>query len=162
MNGERRKKWATAAISLLCLGKICVYCHDIVNWILRLMAKTKNIDAYCNFCNAVTKMELAGETAEGIDTSKRWAKCKKCKQKTIIDLDDLKREIKPTIQNLRTDESEDYSPMKQYRVGQTIWHQKFNDHGVIIGKETSSGGKGLVVVEFQNGGKKKLIETIQH
>ena len=126
------------------------------------MAKTKNIDAYCGFCNTITKMELAGETSEGNETTKRWAKCKKCKQKTVIDLDDLKKETKPTILSLRTDESEDYSPMKHFRVGQTIWHQKFNDHGVICGKETSSGGKGLIVVEFQNTGKKKLIETIRN
>ena len=124
------------------------------------MAKTKNIEAYCGFCNSVTKMELAGETSEG-DSAKRWAKCKKCKQKTVIDLNDLKKETKPTLQNIVIEGCQEYSPREQFSVGQTIFHKSFNDHGIILGKETSSGGKGLIVVEFQNSGKKKLIETIK-
>jgi hypothetical protein len=122
------------------------------------MAKTKNIEAFCNFCGSVTKMELAGNTSEGEDSNKQWAKCKKCKQKVVIDLDDLKKETKPTIQNLKTEDSQTYSPMKSYAIGESIFHQKFNDFGVVIGKELSSQGKRLIVVEFQNSGKKKLIE----
>jgi len=125
------------------------------------MAKTKNIEAYCGFCNAVKKMELAGETSDG-DSSKRWAKCKSCKQKTVIDLNDLQKETKLTIQNIVVDGCKEYSPKEHYAVGETIFHRAFNDHGIILGKETSSNGKGLIIVEFQNSGKKKLLETINN
>lgn len=125
------------------------------------MAKTKNIDAFCNNCNAVTKMELAGETVEGPDVSKRWAKCKKCKQKLVIDLNDLKKEVKITINDVKTEESITYSPMKSFRIGETIYHEKFADFGIVLSKETMSNGKGMILVDFQNGGKKKLLETIK-
>ncbi len=124
------------------------------------MAKTKNIEAFCNFCGSVTKMELAGHTSEGEESQKVWAKCKKCKQKVVIDLDDLKKETKPSLLNLKTDESLTYSPLKAFSIGDSIFHQKFNDFGVIIGKELSSQGRRLIIVEFQNSGKKRLIETI--
>jgi hypothetical protein len=122
------------------------------------MAKTKNIEAFCNFCGSVTKMELAGNTSEGEESTKQWAKCKKCKQKVVIDLDDLKKETKPSLQSLKTEDSQTYSPMKSFAIGESIFHQKFNDFGVVISKELSSQGKRLIVVEFQNSGKKKLIE----
>ncbi len=124
------------------------------------MAKIKNVEHWCNFCNATTKMELAGETSEGAESTKRWAKCKKCKQKMLIDLETLHKESKPNVQNMKTDDSTTYSPAKTYSIGETIFHQGFNDFGVITGKEIMSNGKGLIVVEFQNSGKKKLLETI--
>jgi len=55
------------------------------------MARVKNIEAFCNFCNTVTKMEISGDVSPNEDENKRWAKCKKCKHKTIID---LKSEVK--------------------------------------------------------------------
>ncbi len=125
-----------------------------------IMAKTKNIEAFCNFCGSVQKMELAGQTSEGAESSKQWAKCKKCKQKLVVDLENLKKDFKPTLQNLKTEESVTYSPLKMFALGDSIFHESFNDFGVVISKELSSQGKGLINVEFQNSGKKKLIETI--
>lgn len=125
------------------------------------MAKTKNIEAFCGFCGGVTKMEIAGETSEGPDASTRWAKCKKCKQKLVIDLNDLRKEAKITLQDIKTEGSATYSPLNSYSVGETIFHQKFNDFGIILAKEVSSDGKGVILVDFQNGGKKKLLETIK-
>lgn len=124
------------------------------------MAKTKNVDAYCSFCNAVTKMELAGETADGPEATTRWAKCKKCKQKMIIDLNDLKKETKLTVHDVKTESSITYSPLKAYSIGDTIYHESFQDFGIVLSKETSSNGKGMILVDFQNSGKKKLLETI--
>ncbi len=126
------------------------------------MAKTKNIEAFCNFCSSVTKMELAGFTSEGEDSTKQWAKCKKCKQKLVVDLEDLKKEVKPSIQLLKTEGSATYSPQNSYTVGESIFHQKFNDFGVVISKELTAQGRGSILVEFQNSGKKKLIETISN
>jgi hypothetical protein len=124
------------------------------------MAKIKNIEAFCGFCAAVTKMEIAGETKDGPDATTRWAKCKKCKQKIVIDLADLKKEAKITLQDIKTEGSNTYSPAKSFAIGETIFHQKFNDFGIVLSKELSSDGKRVIIVDFQNGGKKKLLETI--
>ncbi len=123
------------------------------------MAKIKNIEAYCNFCTAVTKMELTGNIALGGEETQRWAKCKKCKQTTIISLDSIGKEAKPSVKNIEEDSAINYSPSMNYDVGQAIYHEKWDDHGVVIAKEQLSDGKGSIQVEFRNHGVRKLLET---
>jgi len=125
------------------------------------MAKVKNIEAFCRFCNAVTKMELTGEkfsTAQ--HEGKEWAKCKKCKQILLIEMTSIVKDAKHKIDQIVIDNSVDYSPDKSFAIGETIYHKTWDDFGIVTSKTLLSNGKGSITVEFQKLGFKKLLETL--
>lgn len=124
------------------------------------MARIKNIEAFCNFCNAITKMEISGDTSPNEDENKRWAKCKKCKHKTIIDLKSEVKEKKVSLDGIENEECVTYSPDKTFDVGQSIYHQSWDDFGKIVAKKILSDGRSSITVEFQKSGNKNLIESI--
>jgi hypothetical protein len=122
------------------------------------MARIKNVEAYCSFCNTLRKMELAGEVTGA--ENKRWAKCKKCKHTMIIDLKEDVKSSKVSLEGIENEEVETYSPKKSFEVGQTIYHQNWDDFGKIVGKDVLSNGQKSITVEFQKSGHKKLIESL--
>jgi DNA-directed RNA polymerase subunit RPC12/RpoP len=123
------------------------------------MARVKNIEAFCNFCNTVTKMEISGEPAPSEDENKRWAKCKKCKHKMLIDLKSEVKEKKVSLDGIENEECVTYSPDKTFDIGQSIYHQGWDDFGKIVSKKILSDGKSCINVEFQKSGAKNLIES---
>lgn len=123
------------------------------------MARVKNVDAYCDFCGAVTKLELTGEHLLSSEESKRWAKCKKCKQTMLIDLNSLVKETKPDFDAIAQQDVRKYSPSSAFEVGESIYHEAWDDFGVVRSKEVLSDGKNSILVEFQKNGKKKLLVT---
>ncbi len=124
------------------------------------MARIKNIEAFCNFCNAITKMEVSAEPVPGDDENKRWAKCKKCKHKMIIDLKTEVKEKKISLDGIENEDCVTYSPDKTFDVGQAIYHQSWDDFGKIVSKKILSDGKSSINVEFQKSGSKNLIESL--
>lgn len=125
------------------------------------MARVKNIEAFCSFCNTTTKMELASEVTGRNEENKRWAKCKKCKQMMIIDLSEDIKETKPSLEGIENEDCTVYSPKKSYNVGESIYHQNWDDFGKVVSKEVLSNGQKSISVEFQKSGYKKLIESLQ-
>ncbi len=127
------------------------------------MARVKNVEAFCGNCNAVRKMELLGEVSLSENSeNKRWAKCKKCKQTMIIDLTADVKEMKPSLEGIENEDCTVYSPTKSFTVGESIYHQNWDDFGKVVGKEVMSNGHSSITVEFQKSGNKKLIESISH
>lgn len=124
------------------------------------MARVKNIEAFCSVCNAVQKMELAGEVVALEGENKRWAKCKKCKQTMMIDLESDVKETKPSLEGIENNECTTYAPTKSFTVGESIYHQNWDDFGKVVSKEIMSNGRSSISVEFQKSGLKKLIESI--
>ena len=122
------------------------------------MARIKNVEAFCSFCNGLRKMELAGEVVG--NENKRWAKCKKCKHTMIIDLIEDVKETKVSLEGIENNECIKYSPQKSYEIGQSIYHENWNDFGKVVGKGTLSNGHKSIAVEFQKSGHKKLIESL--
>lgn len=122
------------------------------------MARVKNVEAFCSVCNAVRKMELAGDVAD--QENKRWAKCKKCKQTMVIDMSETHKDTKPSLEGIESEKFTDYSPTKSFTVGETIYHQNWDDFGKVVSKEILSNGRSSIAVEFQKSGFKKLIESI--
>ena len=51
-----------------------------------------------------------------------------------------------------------YSPANAYEVGQTIFHENWDDFGKVVAKEILSNGQKSISVEFQKLGNKKLVE----
>jgi hypothetical protein len=121
------------------------------------MAKVKNVEAFCSFCSGVRKMELTGEVAS--DGNKRWAKCKKCKQTMIINIAEDVVSQKVSLEGIENETCTTYSPIKSFSVGETIFHENWNDFGKVVAKEVLSNGQKSISVEFQNSGNKKLIES---
>lgn len=126
------------------------------------MARVKNVEAYCNVCGIIRKMEITGEIAGDENQHKKWAKCKKCKQTMVIEVvEKAKKEPAPSLENIENEDAvETYSPSKSFKVGQTIYHQNWDDYGKVISKIGISNGRSSITVEFQKSGQKKLIESI--
>jgi hypothetical protein len=125
-----------------------------------IMARIKNVEAFCPVCNAIRKMELAGEVTGAENENKRWAKCKKCKQTMIIDITESVKEPKPSLEGIENEECTVYAPTKSFTVGESIYHQNWDDFGKVISKEVLSSGQSSITVEFQKSGSKKLIEQL--
>lgn len=121
------------------------------------MAKVKNVEAFCRFCGGVRKMELTGDVAG--DDNKRWAKCKKCKQTMIISISEDVVTQKISLEGIENQECSTYAPAKSYEVGETIFHENWNDFGKVVSKEVLSDGQKCISVEFQKVGNKKLLES---
>ena len=126
------------------------------------MARIKNIEAFCSSCNAMRKMELTGDVAGEGNENKKWAKCKKCKQTMIIDIESDVKEKKYSLEGIENQECTTYSPMKKYELGETIYHQGWDDFGKVVTKETLSNGQNSITVEFQKSGFKKLVESLNN
>ncbi len=127
------------------------------------MAKIKNIEAFCGFCNSVTKMELNSDSVPNAD-NKRWAKCKKCKQmRSIVYIEPEKKSRKKQVEeSLDFEKAIKYSPMNSYSVGSIIFHESWDDFGTVQSKEVLSNGRGSITVKFLKSGQKKLLETIMN
>lgn len=125
------------------------------------MAKIKNVEAYCSFCDSYQKVEIHMDMKALDDDSKRWAKCKKCKHMFIInpETEVLKKE-KINVKEIDLVNYVIYSPDKKFEIGQSIYHQSWNDYGKVVSKQIVSNGKSAIVVEFQKLGSKKLLENI--
>ena len=126
------------------------------------MARLKNVEAFCSVCNTLTKMELAGDVVNTDEENKRWAKCKKCKQTMIIDLVEDVKATKVSLEGIEEEECTSYSPKKTYSIGDTIFHEGWNDFGKVLSKEIMSNGHNSISVDFQKSGLKKLIESINN
>ncbi len=133
--------------STLCKGKI-------------IMARIKNIEAFCPNCNAVRKMELTGDVLSSNEETKKWAKCKKCKQTMIIDIAEDVKDLKPSLEGIENEECTVYSPAKSFSIGESIYHENWDDFGKVVSKEVLSNGQSSISVEFQKSGLKKLIESL--
>jgi hypothetical protein len=121
------------------------------------MARIKNVESLCSFCGTVTKMELAGDYP-GSDT-KKWARCKKCKQKMVIEIVEAPKEQKPSLEGIENENFTVYAPTKSFTVGEPIYHQSWDDYGRVVSKDTMADGRSSIIVEFQKSGPKRLLES---
>jgi hypothetical protein len=121
------------------------------------MSRIKNVEAFCSFCGGLRKMELAGEVVGS--ENKRWAKCKKCKQTMVIDLIEDVKTTKVSLEGIENEDCVVYAPDKSFEIGQSIYHQNWNDFGKVVSKQVLSNGQRSIDVEFQKLGHKKLIES---
>lgn len=122
------------------------------------MARLKNLESFCSFCGMVTKMEISGDYP-GND-QKKWVRCKKCKQKMVIEITGLSRDQKPVLEGIENGEFTVYSPSKSFNVGEPIYHKGWDDYGRVTSKEFLADGKSAITVEFQKSGNKRLIESL--
>lgn len=126
------------------------------------MARLKHIEALCTSCNVVQKMEITGEVSGEGSENKKWVKCKKCKHVMIIDLSNNPHSGSFSLEGIENENCTEYSPIKSYTVGESIYHKNWDDFGKVVSKETLSNGRKSITVEFQKAGNKKLIEALNN
>ena len=124
------------------------------------MARVKNVEVFCPFCNAIKKMELAGEVLGSESENKYWAKCKKCKQTMLVNLTQDVKDNKVSLEGIENEDCTVYSPTKSFTVGESIYHKNWDDFGKVVSKGILSNGHSSISVEFQKSGLKKLIESL--
>lgn len=126
------------------------------------MARLKNIIAFCNSCSTMQKMEITGSVSGAEAETKKWAKCKSCKQVMIIDITDILKNNEFSLEGIENEDCTVYSPLRSYEIGESIYHKNWDDFGRVISKETLSNGQRSISVEFQKSGLKKLIESLNN
>lgn len=126
------------------------------------MARIKNIEAYCNSCGTVQKMEITSSVTGEESEFKKWAKCKSCKQVMIVDISDIIKNSNATLEGIENEECKKYSPSNTFEIGETIYHENWDDFGRVVSKETLSNGNSSISVDFQKSGLKKLIESLNN
>lgn len=136
-----------------------IFVSDFVSLKGIVMARIKNVEAFCTICGSVKKFEITGTLAGEENQNKRWAKCKTCKQTRIIDLADIKTESKPNLEGIESQTVKNYSPADTYEIGDNIYHKSWDDFGKVVNKVVTSDGQSSIIVEFQKSGNKKLIES---
>ena len=126
-------------------------------------------EMFCKECRKNKKMiHIGGNEDVGI----YWMKCPSCHQNysyTYTELEEV-----TTGKNIATnsdngngknektdDKHEEYSPLKSFYIGQTIYHKVFDDVGQVIEKNQGSDIGGRIVVSFNKSGVKKLVEGMQ-
>lgn len=123
------------------------------------MARLKHIDAFCSYCNKMSKLEIVGDISIIEADNRKWARCKTCKHTMMMDVEgNIKPLDNQDILNIKSKDCKVYSPSESYEVGDSVFHTNWDDRGKVILKETTSSGAKAIIVEFEKQGKKKLIE----
>lgn len=134
--------------------------------------KVKYITLYSHFLMKETKHELLGEpivtkviNEEGIEVEVRqqWARCTRSRHTQLVNLSDIdKKGEKPvTIITVTKETARKYKPTEQYTIGEQIYHEKWDDIGVVQKKEVTGNGGSKITVQFKENHEKILMENLK-
>ncbi len=116
---------------------------------------------YCRFCSKVTLAHLNRSIADNGRTLSRNGVfefcCAKCLKTFCFSGQDLLEEAEGT--EVEQQEPVTYSSGGHYYIGQVIYHEAYQDTGLVVGKEASH--TPVIIVQFEKEGLKKLIEDRQ-
>jgi hypothetical protein len=123
---------------------------------LRIMAKSKYKEIYCNYCKRVAKMAILKEPED----NKGWFLCSRCHHSFYIDLGAIEIEKKAEKEVPLRESCLSYDPTMEYSVGDPIYHTEWDDIGKVEAKKKLSNGNSSIMVKFQKSGTKYLIEKL--
>jgi len=125
--------------------------------------KAKYIVLYSPFLMRDTKHELIGEPLETDHGRQQWARCSVSHHSQLINLDALaaSAEKKVTEIKLAREDSKEYSPKSEYKVGDVIYHKTWDDVGIVRSKEVMSNGRASLLVHFEKNKEKRLVENFK-
>jgi len=125
--------------------------------------KAKYIVLYSPFLMRDTKHELIGEPVETDNGRQQWARCSVSHHSQLVNLDALaaSAEKKVTEIKLAREDSKEYSPKSEYKVGDVIYHKTWDDVGIVRAKEVMSNGRGSMLVHFEKNKEKRLVENFK-
>jgi len=131
----------------------------------------KTIEQFCSVCKKTFEMPIV-EESDNQDVL--WLNCPGCRgylphmlnQEDIDEAEENEKEEAGAksedlaIEDLSTEDAREYQEGGDYRVGEVIYHRSWNDYGKVIAKETLSGHRRTIVVQFVNQGKTRLLEGV--
>lgn len=122
--------------------------------------KTRYLVLYSPFLMKETKHELIGEPMTDENGKRRqWARCTKSRHTQLVELDALPlEEQEEKIIRVTREEARPYNPREEYSVDDVIYHQAWDDVGVVRSKEVTSNGGFAIVVQFEKNKEKRLLE----
>ena len=123
---------------------------------VRRARKAKYVKLFSPFLMKETKHELIGEPMESAEG------CTLSRHSQLVDLDvlDAKSDKTAAIIQVSKEDSKIYNTSDVYAVGDVIYHQKWDDLGVVLSKEIISNGGFAIIVQFEKLKEKKLIENL--
>lgn len=120
----------------------------------------ENLQIFCRFCDKISNVQLDRSIAENGRTVDRNSTfeylCAKCFKTVCFSGNDLLEQKKSENEASVVRE---YLPKEQYFIGETILHKKWNERGLVIGKDLGTPKR--IHVNFEKSGLKKLIEGLK-
>lgn len=120
----------------------------------------EDLEAYCRFCGKITPIQLDRSIAENGRTVDRKSTfeylCSKCFKSFCFSGNDLLEQRKPDEEEPPVHE---YNPKDHYLIGETVFHAKWKENGVVVGKDNGSPSR--IMVNFEKSGIKKLAQDLK-
>jgi|WetSurMetagenome_2_1015567.scaffolds.fasta_scaffold766970_1 hypothetical protein len=126
----------------------------MTNWGVR-MGRTKYSDRFCAYCNKETRMVLVG-AMEGVQ-DKTWFRCTRCHHTALLDEESIEKarwQLDPSHATV-------YNPWQSFQIGESIFHQEWNEVGKVLSKMKTSDGNQAIIVSFEKSGQRRLIENLK-
>ncbi len=122
--------------------------------------RAKYITLYSPFLMKETKHELIGEPIETENGRQQWARCTKSRHSQLVNLDKIEAEADKSkaVIHISPEDAKKYNPRDEYKVGDVIYHEVWEDLGIVRAKEVTSDGGSAIIVQFEKSSEKKLIE----
>lgn len=115
---------------------------------------------YCRFCEKVSPAHLNRSIADNGRTLSRSGTyeycCAKCLKTFCFSGNDLLEEGEGT--EVEEQKPRTYTSKEHYYIGEVIYHETYEDTGLVVGKESST--TPVILVQFENTGMKKLVEDV--
>ncbi len=125
----------------------------------RRRRRKKYVMLFSPFLMKETKHELIGEPFEIEGVPHQWARCTKSRHSQLVNLELLKsKSSQEQLQQYNPEDAIKYSPTKEFKIGDVIYHEQWNDIGIVRQKAITSSGGYAIIVEFEKLKTKKLIE----
>ncbi len=123
--------------------------------------RAKYITLYSPFLMKETKHELIGEPIETDKGRQQWARCTRSRHSQLINLDAIETEADKAkaVIHISREDARKYSPKDEYQIGDVIFHQVWDDVGIVRAKEVTSTGGNSILVQFEKNSEKRLIEN---
>jgi hypothetical protein len=121
------------------------------------MARTKYSMHFCVYCNKDTRMEMMNE-AHG-SAEKIWLRCSRCHHMSMMAAPSKVDGNGKGKVDANT--ATPYNPQECFEVGQAIFHAEWDDVGRVLSKMKTSDGCHAIVVAFEKGGQRRLIENLK-
>jgi len=123
--------------------------------------RAKYITLYSPFLMKETKHELVGEPIESEGGRHQWARCTRSRHSQLINLDAIEAEQDKSkaVVHVSREDAIKYSPKKEYKIGDVIFHEVWDDVGIVRAKDITSNGGHSIIVQFEKNAEKRLIEN---
>ncbi|HOK13853.1 MAG TPA: hypothetical protein PLV01_03745 [Candidatus Kapabacteria bacterium] len=109
-----------------------------------------------------TKHELIGEPIETENGRQQWARCTRSRHSQLVNLDAIEQDQDKSkaVFHITREDAKPYSPKNEYKIGDVIYHEVWQDVGIVSKKEVTSNGGHSIIVQFEKNNEKRLIEKL--